>query len=40
MAVGRPLLVVAAVDVDPQGRPVIATVSRCAADRLEFVVGA
>jgi GntR family phosphonate transport system transcriptional regulator len=39
MAVGRPLLVVAAVDVDPQGRPVNATVSRCAADRIEFVVG-
>ncbi len=35
---GRPVLVVTAVDVDLDGRPVLATRARFAAERVEFVV--
>lgn len=39
LAPGRPLLVVESVDVDPDGRPVVATRARFAADRITLVVG-
>ncbi len=38
LAPGRPVLVVTAVDVDLDGRPVLATRARFAAERVEFVV--
>jgi GntR family transcriptional regulator, phosphonate transport system regulatory protein len=38
LALGRPILVVESTDVDPDGRPLLTTRSRFAADRVEFVV--
>lgn len=35
---GRPILLVESVDVDRQGRPILATRARFSADRVEFVV--
>lgn len=38
LALGRPILVVEATDVDAQGRPVVTKHSRFAAERVEFLV--
>jgi GntR family phosphonate transport system transcriptional regulator len=38
LALGRPILVVESTDVDPDGKPLLTTRSRFAADRVEFVV--
>jgi GntR family phosphonate transport system transcriptional regulator len=38
VALGRPILIVESVDVDGEGRPVLTTRARFAADRLELVI--
>jgi GntR family transcriptional regulator, phosphonate transport system regulatory protein len=38
LAAGRPLIVVDCVDVTPDGRPILATHARFAADRMELVI--
>jgi GntR family phosphonate transport system transcriptional regulator len=38
LALGRPILVVDATDVDPEGRPLVTKHSRFAAERVEFLV--
>ena len=38
IAIGRPILVVESVDADGDGRPILTTRARFAADRLELVI--
>jgi GntR family phosphonate transport system transcriptional regulator len=38
LALGRPILVVDSTDVDADGRPLLATHARFAAERVEFLV--
>ena len=38
LALGRPVLVVDATDVDPDGKPLMTKRSRFAAERVEFLV--
>ena len=38
LALGRPILVVDATDVDPEGRPLVTKHSRFAAERVEFLI--